>query len=148
MHRLQEGPLLLLPEGWKNGETAQFYYAVTKEADMFIESIEGILLFYLATVINIALTIYIWIIIIRVIASWIMYLNPYGSIAKFLSPYNPNPLVQFLYRTTEPVLWRVRRLLPFRNIGIDFSPLIVILIIYLLQIIVVRSLYQLAVRLG
>lgn len=115
---------------------------------MFIESIEGKLILYLATVINIALRIYIWLIIIRVIVSWIRYLSPYGSFARFFNPYNPNPLVQFLYRSTEPVLWRVRRLLPFHNIGIDFSPLIVLLIIYLLQIIVVRPLFQLAVRLG
>ena len=115
---------------------------------MFVESFEGKLILYVATVINIGLRIYIWIIIVRVIASWIIYLNPYGSFAKFLSPYNPNPLVQFLYRSTEPVLWRIRRLLPFHNIGIDFSPLIVLLIIYLLQIIVVRSLFQLALRLG
>jgi YggT family protein len=115
---------------------------------MFIETVAGNIVLAVATVINIALRIYIWIIIIRVIASWIIYLNPYGSFAKFLSPYNPNPLVQFLYRSTEPVLWRLRRLLPFHNLGIDFSPLIVLLIIYLLQIIVVRSLFQLAVRLG
>jgi YggT family protein len=115
---------------------------------MVIETVTGNIIFAVATVINIALRIYIWIIIIRVIVSWIIYLNPYGSFAKFLSPYNPNPLVQFLYRSTEPVLWRVRRLLPFHNLGIDFSPLIVLLIIYLLQIIVVRSLFQIAVRLG
>ena len=115
---------------------------------MIIETVAGHIVLAVATAINIALRIYMWIIIIRVIASWIMYLNPYGSIAKFLSPYNPNPLVQFLYRSTEPVLWRVRKLLPFHNIGIDFSPLIVLLIIYLLQIIVVRSLLQLAFRLG
>ncbi|MEJ2068289.1 MAG: YggT family protein [Deltaproteobacteria bacterium] len=115
---------------------------------MFIETVAGNIVLAVATVINIALRIYLWIIIIRVIVSWIIYFNPYGSFAKFLSPYNPNPLVQFLYRTTEPVLWRIRRLLPFHNIGIDFSPLIVLLIIYLLQIIVVRSLLQLAFRLG
>jgi YggT family protein len=115
---------------------------------MFIETVAGNIVLAVATVINIALRIYLWIIIIRVIVSWIIYFNPYGSFAKFLSPYNPNPLVQFLYRTTEPVLWRVRRLLPFRNLGIDFSPLIILLIIYLLQIIVVRSLLQLAFRLG
>ena len=115
---------------------------------MIIETVTGNIILDVATVINIGLNIYMWIIIIRVIVSWIRYLNPYGSIAKFLNPYNPNPLVQFLYRSTEPVLWRVRRLLPFHNLGIDFSPLIVLLIIYLLQIIVVRSLLQLAVRLG
>jgi YggT family protein len=115
---------------------------------MVIETVTGNIILAVATVINIALNIYIWIIIIRVIVSWIRYLSPYGSISKFLNPYNPNPLVQFLYRSTEPVLWRVRRLLPFHNLGIDFSPLIVLLIIYLLQIIVVRSLFQIAVRLG
>jgi YggT family protein len=115
---------------------------------MVIETVTGNIILTVATVINIGLNIYIWIIIIRVIVSWIRYLNPYGSIAKFLNPYNPNPLVQFLYRTTEPVLWRVRRLLPFHSLGIDFSPLIVLLIIYILQLFLVRSLIQIAYRLG
>lgn len=95
----------------------------------------GNLLVAVATVINIALTIYMWIVIIRALISWVSP-NPY------------NPIVQFLYRVTEPVLWRVRRLLPLGGIGIDFSPLIVILAIYFLKIFLVKTLLQVAYRFG
>jgi YggT family protein len=93
------------------------------------------LILAVATVIDIGLTIYMWIIIIRALISWVSP-NPY------------NPIVQFLYRATEPVLWRVRRLLPIRGIGIDFSPIIVILAIYFLKLFLVQTLVQLAHRLS
>jgi YggT family protein len=92
------------------------------------------LILAVATVINIGLTIYMWIIIIRALISWVSP-NPY------------NPIVQFLYRATEPVLWRVRRLLPIRGLGIDFSPIIVILAIYFLKLFLVQTLVQLAQQL-
>jgi YggT family protein len=84
-----------------------------------------------ARILDIGLTIYMWIIVIRAVLSWV---NP--------DPYNA--IVQFLYRVTEPVLYRVRRLLPFGNLGIDFSPVIVILVIIFIQSFLIRSLYQLA----
>lgn len=84
----------------------------------------------LAYVLNIFLTVYLWIIIIRAVISWV---NP-----------NPwNPIVQFLYRSTEPVLQPIRRLLPIGG-GIDFSPLVAILGIYFLQRFLIASLYDLA----
>ena len=89
----------------------------------------------LATIINYGLIIYMWIIIIRALISWV---NP--------DPYNP--IVRILYRLTEPVLWRVRRLLPIGGIGIDFSPLIVILVIIFLRLFLVTTLIQLAARFG
>jgi YggT family protein len=89
------------------------------------------LILAVATVINIGLTIYMWIIIIRALISWVSP-NPY------------NPIVQFLYRVTEPVLW----ILPFGGgIGIDFSPIIVILVIYFLKLFLVQTLVQLAQQL-
>jgi YggT family protein len=93
------------------------------------------LILAVATVINIGLTIYMWIVIIRALISWVSP-NPY------------NPIVQFLYRATEPVLWRVRRLLPIGGLGIDFSPIIVILAIYFLKLFLVQTLIQLAQRLS
>jgi YggT family protein len=72
-----------------------------------------------ANVIDIGLLIYMWIIIIRALISWV-------------SPDPYNPIVRFLYRVTEPVLRPVRRILPIGGMGMDFSPLIVILIIYVL----------------
>ena len=85
----------------------------------------------LAKVIDIVLTIYMWIIIFRALISWV---NP--------DPYNQ--IVIFLYRFTEPVLRPIRRILPMRNIGIDFSPVIVILVIIFLQYFLVETIIQLA----
>ncbi len=91
----------------------------------FIQALAGIL--------YIVLNIYLWIIIIRTLISWV---NP--------DPYNP--IVQLLYRLTEPVLYRIRRLIPAFPMGIDLSPLIAILIIYFLQNFLVQSLMELARR--
>jgi YggT family protein len=88
----------------------------------------------LAQVLSWALTIYMWIIIGRAIISWV---NP--------DPYNP--IVRFLYHATEPLLMRVRRVLPFFAGGIDFSPLVVLGGIIFLQAFLVGSLYDLALAL-
>jgi YggT family protein len=88
----------------------------------------------LARIIDIVLTLYMWIIIFRAVISWV---NP--------DPYNK--IVILLYRATEPVLRPVRRILPLRNVGIDIAPLIVILVIVFLQYFLVESVLQLARRL-
>ena len=92
-------------------------------------------LFALAKLINFVLSAYIWIIIGRAIISWV---NP--------DPYNP--IVRFLYEITEPVLSRIRRYIPAFIGGIDFSPMIVILVIIFLQSFLVPTLQQLAASLG
>jgi YggT family protein len=84
-----------------------------------------------AKIIDLALTIYMWIIIARAIISWV---NP--------DPYNQ--IVQFLYRVTEPVMAPVRRWLPMRGMGIDLSPLVILLIIFFLQSFLVKSMIELA----
>lgn len=84
----------------------------------------------LAWVLDKALWLYIWVIIIRALISWV---NP--------DPWNP--IVQFLYRATEPVLQPIRRFIPI-SFGLDISPMIAIFGIYFLQMFLVRSLYQLA----
>lgn len=83
----------------------------------------------LAKIIDMGLTLYIWIIIGRAIISWV---NP--------DPYNQ--IVVFLYRVTEPVMAPIRRLLPLRGLGIDISPIIVIMIIYFLQMFLVKTMIQ------
>lgn len=93
------------------------------------------LLIGIAKILNIGLTIYMWIIIGRAIISWV---NP--------DPYNT--IVRFLYNVTEPVLYNIRRRLPTNFGGFDFSPIIVILAIIFFQTFVVDSLLQFAVRLG
>ena len=85
----------------------------------------------LAAVLNMLLSIYMWIVIIRALISWV---NP--------DPYNP--IVQFLRSATDPLLYRVRRWLPVSFGGIDFSPIVVIAAIYFLQIFLVGSLQELS----
>ena len=84
-----------------------------------------------AHIIDIALTIYMWIIIVRAVLSWV---NP--------DPYNP--IVRLLYQVTEPVMALVRRWIPLRGMGIDFSPMIILLAIVFLQSFLVKSLLQLS----
>ncbi|MCZ6480703.1 MAG: YggT family protein [Candidatus Methylomirabilales bacterium] len=91
------------------------------------------LLTAIAQILHIGLFVYMWMIIIRAVISWV---NP--------DPYNP--IVQFLYRSTEPVLQPVRRAVPI-GWGIDFSPLVVILAIMFLDQFLVASLRELAWRL-
>ncbi|HDQ04559.1 MAG TPA: YggT family protein [Deltaproteobacteria bacterium] len=85
----------------------------------------------LAKVIDIGLTVFMWIIIFRAVISWVN-----------ADPYNK--IVIFLYRVTEPVLRPVRRVLPAQNIGIDFSPIVVILVILFLRFFLVQTMMQIA----
>jgi len=92
------------------------------------------LLSALAVILHYVLTIYMWVIVARAIISWV---NP--------DPYNP--IVRFLYQTTEPVLYRVRRMLPMPMTGLDFSPIVVFIIILFLENFLVRTIQEIAVRL-
>jgi YggT family protein len=88
-----------------------------------------------ASMVDIVLTILYWLILIRALISWV---NP--------DPFNP--IVQFLQRTTEPLLAPIRRILPWRlRMGIDISPLIAFLLILFLKSFLVRTLVDLSFRL-
>ncbi len=89
------------------------------------------LLMAFAKILDIVLTTYMWIIIARAILSWV---NP--------DPYNP--IVRFLYSITEPILYAIRRRIPASFGGIDFSPMIVILVLLFLQNFLVPSLKEMA----
>ncbi len=82
------------------------------------------------------INIYIFIIVGRAIISWV---NP--------DPYNP--IVQFLYKATEPVLRYARRLLPIMG-GIDFSPIIVMVALFFIDQVAVQSIidYGMQLKLG
>lgn len=84
----------------------------------------------LAVVVNMVLQLYMWIIIARAVISWV---NP--------DPYNP--IVQFLYRATDPLFYKIRRWMPNMG-GIDFSPIIVIMAIVFLQSFMVQTLINIA----
>ncbi len=87
----------------------------------------------LATVVDYALWAYMWAFIIRAVLSWV-------------SPDPYNPIVRALYAITEPVLSQLRRRLPLFAGSIDFSPIVAILLIVFLQRFVVRTLFDLALR--
>ncbi len=88
-----------------------------------------------AAVLNMLLSFYWWILLARVIISWV---NP--------DPYNQ--IVRFLSAATDPLLYRIRRAFPITyTSGIDLSPIVVIAAIYFLQIFLVGSLNDIAFRL-
>ena len=89
----------------------------------------------LANLVNLLLTAYMWIIIARAVVSW-------------FSPDPFNPVVRFLYRVTEPVLRPVRQRLGAFQLGLDFSPMIVILVLYFLKEFLVPVLVRIATEIG
>ena len=95
----------------------------------------GTLLQAIAQILHMVINIYIWVIIIAALISWV---RP--------DPYNP--IVQTLYRLTEPVYAFIRRYIPTIIGGIDLAPLIVILALEFIDLFFVRLLMQIAFRLG
>lgn len=87
-----------------------------------------------ATILDLAMSLYMWILIARAVISWV---NP--------DPYNP--IVRFLYSVTDPVLYRIRRIVPLYFGGIDFSPMVLILAIVFVQNFLIATLKSLAFRL-
>lgn len=81
----------------------------------FIVQILGILSYIL--------TIYGYVIVARVVISWVN-----------ADPYNP--IVRFIYDITEPVLGRIRRYVPMSVGGFDFSPILVVLGVWVIQVII------------
>jgi YggT family protein len=88
----------------------------------------------LARMLELVLEAYFWIIIARAIVSWV-------------SPDPYNPIVRFLYRITEPVLQPIRHRLPTLAMGLDLSPMVVLLAIYFLKSFLVGSLRDFALSL-
>ena len=91
----------------------------------------GYFLVALAKILDYVLFFYMLVIIARAVLSWV-------------SPDPYNPIVRFIYSITEPALAQLRSRIPVAFGGIDFSPVIVILIIYFLQTFVVNSLLRFA----
>ncbi len=85
----------------------------------------------LAQVLDIILWVYVWILLGRVVVSWV-------------NADPANSIVRFLYAATEPVLERARRILPLQAGGFDLSPIIVWIAVLFLQRFLVRSLYDMA----
>jgi YggT family protein len=84
-----------------------------------------------AQVLDFLLWAYLWILIARVVISWID-----------ADPYNP--IVRFIFNLTEPVLEKVRERLPLLAGGFDLSPIVVSLAIWFIKRFLVQTLYDLA----
>ena len=84
-----------------------------------------------ATIVDVVLSIFYWLILIRALISWV-------------SPDPYNTIVQFLYRATEPILTPIRRVLP--PMGVDLSPIIAFLIIIFLKGFLVATLMDMSYR--
>ena len=82
----------------------------------------------LAGIVDLVLTIFELILLARIIASW-LNVDPYS------------PIIQFLFRITEPVLAPIRRMLPPTS-GIDLSPLVAFLIIFVLRIVLSQLIFS------
>lgn len=94
----------------------------------------GYFLMAFAKVLDIVLTLFMWIVIARAVLSWV---NP--------DPFNP--IVRFIHNFTEPVLYPIRTRLPLGFGGIDFSPIVVFLGIIFLQNFVVNSIMRISASL-
>ena len=90
----------------------------------------------LIQVILIALNLYVWAIIISAIMSWLVAFNVINTRNQLVYMIG-----DFLYRITEPALRPIRNFLPNLG-GIDISPIILILVLFLIQGVLQRLLIQ------
>ena len=88
----------------------------------------------LASIVYYLLELEMYVVIARAVISWV---NP--------DPWNP--IVQFLEKVTEPALAPIRRMIGWR-LGVDVSPIILILLLMFLQRFIVPSLHQMATAIG
>ena len=87
-----------------------------------------------AQTVDIILSVYVWVVIIAALLSWV-------------SPDPYNPIVRFLYSVTEPVFRPIRRRIGFRLGPIDISPMIVILAIMFIRKFLISSLIEFGYKL-
>ena len=72
------------------------------------------------TIVRVAFEVLDVLILARVLLSWVTY------------DYS-NPIVRFIYETTEPILAPIRNVIPRTSLPIDFSPLIAVLLLQLIE---------------
>ncbi len=85
-----------------------------------------------ANILDVLLNIIYWLVLIRAVISWV-------------NPDPGNVIVQFLNKTTDPILEPIRRRMPLNfRFGIDISPLIVILMIMFIKSFLIKSLFDLS----
>jgi len=81
-------------------------------------------------VVNLLFQVYIFIVVARVLISWV---GP--------DPYNP--IVRFLCQATDPLLDRLRRLLPLQFGTVDLTPIALLLALYVLKDLLLNLIAQL-----
>ncbi|MGU3495981.1 YggT family protein [Xanthobacteraceae bacterium A53D] len=89
----------------------------------------------LLDVILIVLQLYIWVLIINAVLSWLVafnVVNPYNQVVRTIS--------EIVFRLTEPLLAPIRRFLPSFG-GLDLSPMVLILLIIFLQQVIAYYIY-------
>jgi YggT family protein len=80
------------------------------------------------------LEIYKWVVILAVIVTWLVQFNVVNTHNRFVYAVS-----DFLYRITEPALRPIRRVIPFVG-GIDLSPIVLLLAIWVIQEFIIRYL--------
>jgi len=83
-----------------------------------------------AQILHMVINIYIWVIII-------------SALISFVRPDPYNPIVQILYRLTNPVYAFIRRFIPTIIGGIDVAPIIVVLALQFIDLFAVKLLFAL-----
>jgi len=96
----------------------------------------NVVLLPLIQIVNVAINLFIWALIISAILSWLVTFNVVNTRNQFVYMVG-----NFLYRITEPALRPLRRVIPIMG-GIDLSPIALILILWFIQ----GVLTQLAMR--
>jgi len=94
----------------------------------------GSIIVGLGGIVHSLLTLYIWVVIIAALLTWVR-------------PDPSNPVVQLLYRLTEPAYALVRRNIPTVFNGIDLAPLVIIIGLQVVDVIVTKLIYALAAAL-
>lgn len=79
----------------------------------------------LGGIVHSLITVYIWVLIIGALLSWV---RP--------DPYNP--IVQVIYRLTEPAYRALRRLMPTVFNGLDLAPLILVILLQVIDVILIN----------
>ena len=73
------------------------------------------------------ISLYIWILIINAIISWLVAFNVLNTQNRFVFS-----ILELTYRLTDPILYKIRRFLP--NLGsLDISPVLLLVLIWFLQ---------------
>ena len=88
---------------------------------------------------DIVLGLYVWVLLISIIMSWLMMFNVVNSSNRFIYV-----VADFLYKVTEPVLRPIRRFMPNLG-GMDLSPIVLLLGIWFIRDVLRRLALQLGV---